>query len=85
MIVFVTTAHHGHTVAAFADGRFGHPVPTIVQRSYESLWAATEVPAATYILADICQSARKRDPGSACKRDPLLVCLDAPGLAGAEP
>lgn len=53
MIVFVTTAHHGHTVAALADGRFGHPVPTIVQRSYESLWAATEVPAATYILADI--------------------------------
>jgi hypothetical protein len=32
-----------------------------------------------------CQSARKRDPGSACKRDPLLVCTDAPGLAGAEP
>jgi hypothetical protein len=32
-----------------------------------------------------CQSASKRDPGSACKRDPLLVCLDAPGLAGAEP
>jgi hypothetical protein len=32
-----------------------------------------------------CQSARKRDPGSACKRDPLLPWVDARGLAAAEP
>jgi putative transposase len=32
-----------------------------------------------------CQSARKRDPRSACKRDPLLVHVSAPGMAAAEP
>jgi DNA-binding GntR family transcriptional regulator len=31
------------------------------------------------------QSARKRDPGSACKSAPLSMRMSAPGLAGAEP
>jgi hypothetical protein len=49
------------------------------KRSREILHAGNR----SYLLK--CQSARKRNPGSACKRDPLMVCLDAPGLAGAEP
>jgi hypothetical protein len=32
-----------------------------------------------------CQSARKRDPRSACTRDPLLVNVSAPGMAAEEP
>jgi hypothetical protein len=32
-----------------------------------------------------CQSARNRDPGSACERDPLRVWWECAGVVDAEP
>lgn len=52
MIVFVTTAHHGNTVAALVEARYGVALPPIRQMNWDQLWRTDLLPRATYILTD---------------------------------
>ena len=53
MIVFITTPGHTATVAPLFDGRFDQKLPRVGVATYDQLFRARRLPAATYIFSDI--------------------------------
>jgi len=55
MIVFLTANGHAFTVHTLANGKLGAPAPVIRTASYDEMFKARTVPAATYVFAGLDQ------------------------------
>lgn len=53
MIILLTTPEHQYTLRSIAEGQFGVPVPDIRSLTYDQVLAASTLPRATYVFADL--------------------------------
>src|SRR5262249_35017408 len=53
MIVVITTAGHGKSLASLVEGKFGFALPQLVLECYDTLLGRRHFARATYIFADL--------------------------------
>ncbi|WP_109051215.1 hypothetical protein [Azospirillum sp. TSA6c] len=85
MIILLTTPEHQYTLRSIAEGQFGVPVPDIRSLTYDQVFAASTLPRATYVFADLerLSTSRLRRAADLYRklRDLGVRCLNDPACA----